>query len=749
MEFICTCSGQTLCWSQIGFLTIAIISMLWVLRAVVYRKVCKKCLHPSAIALRRYHTSFWNNDVEVSDLVLIALKLIKVRQGAYEVFYIQYNEDESLKLAASSEEKLDINYSNLNDTDIITPLEHSLLEECSKYDKNREEGISGKLEVDKNKIAFLFPINVDGYDIGQICIIFEEGKSPELIDSYEMINLVTGLLRYREKSGILENALGRCESDLDTMMNATPNGILILNMDMKVRRINHIAEDMVGFKIEDCQGCFVEDIIKIINGDCRIIRNLLAKSIESAAYSVNDERLTIQSKFGSEYVVRFRAAPIFGINGTQGVMLIICDVRAEEIIETERSQHKEERAKHHLELQMEQEQRREVEKALMKSGALASAGTLAAAIAHEYNNVNSIAMGNLDVLLQMKDLPEFVMDSLKTVRGMMSKGAEITKDLLDYTRNNHTNGNKRENVSLIDIVQKTKKMVDKEFIVEGIRFYSNFDNVKDKNSDQYMVFVDPSRIQQVMLNLILNARHAMVDSSNKSVTFKIGIDKGRPYLDISDTGHGIYEEDLSKLFNPYFSTKGQFAKFESQKQFTGNGLGLAICNLIMKKNGGSIGVTSKLGEGTTFTLKFDEAPLESLDIDKHEENDEDEDIEIKNGKGRRILILDDEFELCKLLEHMFSGHGYIVKHTDDGHEGLRMHKEDPFDLIITDVQMPKMTGLEFLNKLSILGEPQPKKMVMTGRITKQETGNTKFDEFIQKPFDLIRFMAIIQRLLEL
>jgi len=747
MNVSCICDGQNICWSQLGCLLIAVVSMLWVLWSILHKKICHKCLHPSAVALRRYHTSFWNEDREISSLILNALKIIRRSQGAYEVFYVQYNEDDSIKLAASASERLDISFGS---DDIKTPLESSLLEVCSDYEKKRKDGVSSRLSVGDNNVAFLFPINVDGYDIGQICIVFENNKSPESIDGDEIVDLVMGLLRYREKSGILDDALGRCESDLETMMNATSYGVFVLDMEMKIRRINHLAEDMVGLKIEDCQSSFIENAINIIDGDANAVRNLLNQSVENGSYTINNEKFTIKSKTkkGSDCVVRLRAAPIFGLNGTQGVMLIICDVRAEEIIEAERNERKEESAKHHLELQMEQEQRREIEKALIKSGALASAGSLAASIAHEYNNVNSIAMGNLDILLQMKDLPEFVMDSLKTIRGMMSRGSEITTELLDYTRNNHTNGNKKENVSLIEVARRAKKMVDKEFAVEGIEFYSNSEDIKESDLEKYMLFVDPTRIQQVILNLVLNARHAMVESKKKTVSFELGIENDHPYLKISDTGHGIPEEDLDKLFNPYFSTKGEFAKFESQKQFKGNGLGLAICNLIMKKNGGSISVTSNVNSGTTFKLTFDDVQLGTLDIENHEEKEEEE-PEVKNGEGRRILILDDEIELCKLLEHMFSGHGYVVEYTNDGNEGLRRQQEDPFDLVITDVQMPKMTGLEFLNKLSNLGEPQPKKIVMTGRITKQETGDTELDEFIQKPFDLIQFMATIQKLLYL
>lgn len=741
MTSFCDCSIWCMCWGQLGCLSLSAIILLWVLWSIIKHKICKQCNHPSEIALRKYHTSFWNNDDEISNLMLNALRMIKRSQNVSEVYYFQYNENGILKLVASSQDK------NISDQD--SEVELSLLKKHKTFYQNKRERISVSFGSSK-KIAFIFPINVDGYDIGQICLIFDKNKAPEQIIEDDVINLVTGLLKYREKSGILEDALGRCESDLDTIMNAASHGVVIIDKDLKIRRLNNIAEQMFGCRSEMCQN---EHLMKFLRLEDQtkqsVISDLINEAIKKGSFVNKKERFVIKSKDESEFVVCFRTAPVFGINGVEGAALIICDVRAEEIIETERNQRKEEKAKHYLELQMEQEQRREVEKALIKSGALASTGTLVAGIAHEYNNVNSIAMGNLDVLLQMKNLPDFVKDSLKTIRGMMSRGSEITTELLDYTRNNHTNGNKREYVSLIDIAEKTKKMVGKEFAVEGIEFSSNFENIKEKDLDKYIVFVDPSRIQQVILNLVLNARHAMIESHKKIVSFEVGVENDSAYLKVSDTGHGIPEEDLSKLFNPYFSTKGVYAKFESQKQFSGNGLGLAICTLIMKKNGGSIDVKSKVGEGTTFTLRFDEVQKDSLEIENHEVEDEEENFEIKDGQGKKILVLDDEIELCKLLEHMFSGHGYKIKYTDDGYEGLRMHKEDPFDLIITDIQMPKMTGLEFLNNLSSIGGPQPKKVVMTGRITKQETVDIELDEFMHKPFDLIRFMSTIQGLLNL
>jgi len=130
---------------------------------------------------------------------------------------------------------------------------------------------------------------------------------------------------------------------------------------------------------------------------------------------------------------------------------------------------------------------------------------------------------------------------------------------------------------------------------------------------------------------------------------------------------------------------------------------------------------------------------------KENEDSENEDIDIRDGQNKKILVLDDEIELCKLLSDSLTGNGYNVKYTDDGEQALEWNSEDSFDLILTDIQMPKMSGTEFLNNLPI--NENQKRIIMTGRVNKKDLKGIDMDEFVYKPFDLFSLIGRIQEIL--
>jgi len=349
--------------------------------------------------------------------------------------------------------------------------------------------------------------------------------------------------------------------------------------------------------------------------------------------------------------------------------------------------------------------------------------------------------------MKMNGVSLSILSSLKTIREMVLRSSDLTRNLLDYARETtNVNGDKKW-VSLFDIVDNTKSLVNKEFSSEGITFTSNFDSIGAEDKKCFDIYVDESQIKQSILNIVLNARHAMIASKNKIVSFNIYNHKDRIELQICDTGHGIPKDDLEKLFDPFFSTKGSFAREESQKQFSGNGLGLSMCYLFMKKNNGYIEASSELGKGTIFKFIFNKCNTDVIDTDLPKDEDLEE-LEILDGCGKRIILLDDEEELCKLLSRFLKQFNYEVFSTDDGSEALQRINDEKYDLVITDIQMPKMTGTEFLNNLSTIDHKNIKVMVLTGRTKKEGLKDYKFDEFVSKPFDLYKLIEKVQILLE-
>jgi len=626
----------------------------------------------------------------------------------------------------------------------------AIIDVCKKIYNKPSDVSALNVNIDNNlKGVVGCKVIVDSYVVGVICFVFKSAQ-PFNIDCLELVHTFSDLVKIVEKGEIIEEALGRCECDLETMMQSSMEGVVIIDRKMRVRRVNNIAQEIFGLSNEEILYKDIRNIISLKNdAKNNITENIFERVIGNAEQIDTQEQFILESVSGKNTHVKIKISPIVGDEKVDGAMFLVRDIEIEKIVEIERVKHKEEKQKHFLELQAEVEQRKEIEKALIRSAALASAGTLAAGIAHEYNNINSIAMCNLDIVLNMPGISDTALESLKTVRKMISRGAEVTKGLLDYAREN-ANGINKKMVSLLELVENTKSLVHKEFSSEGIEFISNFDSADKTNEKQYTIFADPAQVKQAILNIVLNARHAVNNRPEKTVSFHIESNDKNICLKISDTGHGISEEDQKKLFDPFFSTKGSFAREESQKKFTGNGLGLAMCSLIMKKNGGEISVESEINVGTTFTLTFENPSDENKNpIQKDTEEEKSNTVVIKNGKNKRVLVLDDEFELCKLLTQTLKTYNYEVFSGDDGYEALEEHEKNPFELVVTDIQMPKMTGIEFLNKLSKCKGIKPKVMILTGRIQQENLEETEYDEFLYKPFDLSDFVSKVQELLDL
>jgi len=577
-------------------------------------------------------------------------------------------------------------------------------------------------------------LKVSGFNIGVLLI--KHKKQYKLLESdLSVLQSFSDSLCLKQKLEITEEALCKSEADIETIMNNATDGVVFCDKEGFIQRANTnsiMFSDYTNSK--DILGRHIDKIFKLTEDDEIVCMEELIEISTYQKKSIKTQRDVLLKKEEKNTHVDIKCIPIFSLenDNIEGSIVFFSDIEAERKVEIEKE-------RHYLELQSEVLQRKEVEKALIRSTALAYAGTLATGVAHEYNNINSIAMGNLDVLLKMDTLPPFVLDCISTIRRTTARGAEITRSLLNYAKDGVNGDYKRESVSLVSLAEETMNLVVREFSKEGIEFSSNFDEIKN----DHFVSVNSSQIKQAILNLVLNARHAVSELDKKIISFKINSDDEYVYLEISDTGHGIPEEDIEKLFHPFFTTKGKFAKEESQKKFDGSGLGLAVTNMIMKQHGGSIDVSSDIGLGTRFLLSFSKMTKET-EI-KENEIKENKDIEIHNGQNKKILVLDDEIELCKLLSDSLTGNGYNVKYTDDGVEALKWNSKDPFDLILTDIQMPKMSGTEFLNNLPI--NENQKRIVMTGRVNKKDIKGIDMDEFVYKPFDLFSLIGRIQEIL--
>ena len=314
---------------------------------------------------------------------------------------------------------------------------------------------------------------------------------------------------------------------------------------------------------------------------------------------------------------------------------------------------------------------------------LASLGTLAAGVAHEINNPLSYVLGSLDLgLRELEGLRERLQgrpnEELEHVTGAVAaldsarEGAErvrnIVRDLMDFSR---AGGGSGDAVDIEVVLDATIRIAWNE-IRHRARLVKRYAGISRVSGDE-------ARLGQVFLNLIMNAAQAIEgDPAVNEIAVSTSSEDGAAVIEISDTGGGIRDHDLERIFDPFYTTKVSGA---------GVGLGLAICRSIINALGGEISVSSQPGRGTTFRVVLPYAPEDSAArravVDAPPESE---------SAPARILIIDDEPLLGQTLLYAFKGR-HDVSICTSGRDGLaRLAQDAQFDLVLCDLMMPDVSG---------------------------------------------------------
>lgn len=225
---------------------------------------------------------------------------------------------------------------------------------------------------------------------------------------------------------------------------------------------------------------------------------------------------------------------------------------------------------------------------VMHAQKLSSVGALASSITHEFNNILTTTINYAKMGLRHKDAAT----REKAFNKILSAGqraSKITTGMLSYARNN---SERQEPMDLVSIVEDVLVLVEKDLQMHRVRMQTDY-------YDHPTASINPSQIQQVLLNLIINARQAMEGGGQLVIAVRSNVASGMAEVSVKDTGGGIPTEKLRKIFDPFFSTKTA----DKQGQ-GGTGLGLSLCRDIIEAHKGRIRVESTVGTGTTFTLKF-------------------------------------------------------------------------------------------------------------------------------------------------
>jgi PAS domain S-box-containing protein len=485
-------------------------------------------------------------------------------------------------------------------------------------------------------------------------------------------------------------------------------GIIITDTERKIRFVNDTFENNSGFKGDEIIGkpitvlCEAED-----NEDLRK-RN---RSIFGRKKSWKG-RISRCRKDGGTYEAEIHISPLREKQGAITSYIII----ERDITE---------------ELEMEEQFRR-----MQKMEAL---GTLAGGIAHDFNNILMPIIINTELLLWETSKDDPSRQQLEQTLEAAYRGKDLVKQILTYSRKS-------------DVVKKDLDMV--QTVKEILRFLgasmpSHIEIQESSTVGTYLVNADPVQIQQVLMNIFKNAADAIGPSKGR-ITIQlsqkdISPDEQRrypnlepgPYLmiSISDTGSGIEKKAADRIFDPFFSTK---------KPGEGTGMGLAVVQRIIKNHQGDIGFSSVKGKGTVFRIYLPRAVSASL---KKEPLDE----SIPRG-NEHILLVEDEREVILSMKRLLESLGYEVTGMTKAKEALKMlHERDTnFDLIITDVVMPEMSGLDLAQELKKTGLDIP--VILTtgfaGSIDTEKAKNVGIKELMMKPISPSGLAQAIRRVLD-
>ena len=365
---------------------------------------------------------------------------------------------------------------------------------------------------------------------------------------------------------------------------------------------------------------------------------------------------------------------------------------------------------------------------LIQSDKLSSLGELVSGVAHELNNPLTAIMGFSELLLN-EAANEKIEKRLRNIHESSHICKRIVENLLSFARQ-HKPEKKYCNIN--KIITDTIELRAYQLKVDNIEIKLNL------AASLPETMIDEHQLQQLLFNLINNAQYAIAEQSKKgNITISTMQEGKNLRIEVSDTGPGIPNGIISKIFDPFFTTKAVGK---------GTGLGLSISYGIIKEHGGNIYAMSTQGKGTTFVM---ELPIIEKQI-KDQTTPADINIQYKvSGKGRRALILDDEPTILELLKKALSDDEFHVDTASRSEDALKMFQRASYDIIISDIKMPGMSGKEFYRTLkSIRPEAVNNIIFMSGDSANQETENFLKETgnlFLHKPFTIAQVKNIIAK----
>jgi len=368
-----------------------------------------------------------------------------------------------------------------------------------------------------------------------------------------------------------------------------------------------------------------------------------------------------------------------------------------------------------------------LESNLLQAHKMEVVGQLAGGVAHDFNNLMSVVLGNAELLASHISNDDSNYHYVKRIKQAGKRAAELTANLLGFARKGDM---RHEPVVVATLLQEVIDLV-KETSDRRVEI------ILQVSQDNLKVIGDPGQLHQVFMNLAINAMHAMPDGGE--LVFKVTPKRGMVLIQVKDSGMGMTQQTIEHIFEPFYTTR------ETGK---GTGLGLSMVYGIIEKMGGTISVESEPGQGTTFHI---ELPLQHLEA---EPATAEPSAEMKNiTLNGHVLLVDDEPLLREVGEEILKSFGFRVSTAASGEEALALLSASTFqaDILLLDLNMPGMGGVETLREIRRNDEPV-KVIVLSGyneATLDSDNHELNYDGFIMKPYQFSELCAEVSRVLSI
>lgn len=558
--------------------------------------------------------------------------------------------------------------------------------------RTRDEWLSEMMQRDE---IYRFEVRLRRFD-GDL--IWAEDIARAVRDENGDILFYDGSLKDITERKEAETALQQREREMASIIAHLPEGVLLLDGEHRIVMTNPAAHAALPLLLAD---------------ESAVLTRLGDKSLADLEKGGKQPWHEVKSLDG-EQLFEATAVPISGESGGSKVG---CVIVLRDVTEERRQQ----------DYQVAQER-------------LATVGQMAAGIAHDFNNIMAVVILYAQMLSHVNELPARYQRYVKTIEEQANRAAELTRQMLDFSRRSVLS---RQNLDILPFLKEIYKLLERT-LPESIRIRLKY------AENSYIINVDPTRFQQILMNLALNARDAMPNGGELTISISrlsLQSEEAAPLvgmsvrewlvLSVADNGTGISKEALPHIYEPFFTTKSPDK---------GTGLGLSQVYGIVKQHDGFIDVTSQMGAGTTFVIYL------PLGEERKTAVPQETGAEFVEGKGQVILVVEDNFPaqlaLCEVLETA----GYKTIAASNGREALELYDQTSckIPVVVSDLVMPVMGGDALFAALK-KRDPHIKIVVMTGYPKEGENRSLLEDgvaNWLQKPFSANEMVTAVTEALQ-